>query len=194
VVSQIGDLGKKLEGALSTISSAMGGDGKGPGLMQKLDTLVSENRENLNRTTANLQQITDKVNKGDGTLGRLINDPKLHDELVASIAEIKSGAAQARGFIANAQTLIDQVKSGRGTLGTLVFDQKAGDDLKASLASLRAVSDKIARGEGTLGQLLNDDSMLRDMRAVMKKADRAIDGLGDSGPITAVGVLANGLF
>jgi phospholipid/cholesterol/gamma-HCH transport system substrate-binding protein len=56
------------------------------------------------------------------------------------------------------------------------------------------VSDKLSRGEGTLGKLLNDDSMLRDMRGLMKKADRALDGMGDSGPITAVGVLANGLF
>jgi phospholipid/cholesterol/gamma-HCH transport system substrate-binding protein len=28
----------------------------------------------------------------------------------------------------------------------------------------------------------------------LKKADRALEGLGDSGPITAVGVVANSLF
>jgi phospholipid/cholesterol/gamma-HCH transport system substrate-binding protein len=194
VMAQLGDLGKKLEGALGNLGSTFGGDGKSPGLMQKIDLLVTENRENLNRTTANLQQITDKLNKGEGTLGRLINDPKLHDELMAGIAEIKGGAAQAKSFIANAQSIVDEVKAGKGTLGALVFDQKAGEDLKSSLASLRSVSDKLSRGEGTLGKLLNDDSMLRDMRGLMKKADRALDGMGDSGPITAVGVLANGLF
>ena len=81
-----------------------------------------------------------------------------------------------------------------GAIGTLVFDQKAGDDLKASIANLRSVSDKISRGEGTLGKLLSDDAMLRDAQAIMKKADRALDGLDDSGPITAVGVVARGLF
>jgi phospholipid/cholesterol/gamma-HCH transport system substrate-binding protein len=194
VMAQIGDLGKKLEGALGNLGSAFGGDGKSPGLLQKVDQLVAENRDNLRQTTANLQQITDKVNKGEGSLGRLINDSKLHDELLAGIAEIKSGAAQAKSFIANAQAIVDQVKAGKGTLGTLVFDQKAGDDLKASLASLRSVSDKLARGEGTLGKLISDDSMLRDVRSLMKKADRALDGLDESGPITAVGVVANGLF
>ena len=88
----------------------------------------------------------------------------------------------------------DQVKAGKGTLGTLVFDQKAGDDLKASIASLRAVSDKISRGEGTLGKLLNDDSIYRDAQSIMKKAGRALDGLDDTGPITAVGVVYRGLF
>ena len=194
VMSQIGELGKKLEGALGNLGGALGGDGKSPGIVQKVDQLVTENRENIQKTTANLSSITDKVNKGDGTLGKLINDSKLHDELVTTLADIKKSAAEAKTFMANAQSIIDQVKAGKGTLGTLVFDQKAGDDIKATIATLRDVSDKISRGEGTLGKLLNDDSMLRDAQAIMKKADRALDGLDDTGPITAVGVVARGLF
>lgn len=195
VMSQIGDLGKKLEGALGNLGTALSGDGKGgPGIIQKVDQLVTENRENIQKTTANLQQITDKVNKGDGTLGKLINDPKLHDDLIVTLNDIKKGAADARSFIANAQSIVDQVKAGKGAIGALVFDQKAGDDLKVSIANLRAVSDKISKGEGTLGKLLNDDSMLRDAQAIMKKADRALDGLDDTGPITALGVVSRGLF
>ncbi len=195
VMSQIGDLGKKLEGALGNLSGSLSGDGKGgPGIVQKVDQLVTENRENIQKTTANLQAITDKVNKGEGTLGKLINDPKLHDDLITTLNDIKQGASDAKNFMANAQSIVDQVKAGKGTLGTLIFDQKAGDDLKASIANFRAVSDKIGRGEGTLGKLLNDDSLLRDAQAIMKKADRALDGLDDTGPITAVGVVSRGLF
>ena len=194
VMAQIGDIGKKLEGAIGNLSGALSGDGKGPGIVQKIDQLVTENRENIGKTTSNLQSITEKVNKGEGTLGKLINDPSLHNELVTTLNEIKKGAADAKSFIANAQSVIDEVKAGKGAIGTLVFDQKAGDDLKASIANLRSVSDKISRGEGTLGKLLSDETMLRDAQAIMKKADRALDGLDDSGPITAVGVVARGLF
>src|SRR5688572_24675154 len=190
VMSQIGDLGKKLEGALGNLSGSLSGDGKGgPGIVQKVDQLITENRENISKTTANLQSITDKVNKGEGTLGKLINDQTLHTELVATLDEIKKGAAEAKTFIANAQSIVDQVKAGKGAIGTLVFDQKAGDDIKAAIATIRTVSDKISRGEGSLGKLLNDDTMVRDVQALMKKADRALDGLDDSGPITAVGVV-----
>ncbi|HUR56782.1 MAG TPA: MlaD family protein [Opitutaceae bacterium] len=194
VMSQIGQIGQKLEGALGNLGSALGGDPNKPGIIQKVDLLVTENRESINKTTANLQEITDKMNKGDGSLGRLLNSPKLHDDLVATIGEIKNSAADAKAFVANAQAIIDQVKAGKGTLGTLVFDQKAGDDLKASIANFRAVSDKISKGEGTLGKLLSDDTLLRDAQAIMKKADRALDGLDDTGPITAVGVVSRGLF
>jgi phospholipid/cholesterol/gamma-HCH transport system substrate-binding protein len=194
VMSQIGDLGKKLESALGNLGTALSGDAQHPGIIQKVDQLVTENRENIQKTTANLADITRKVNQGEGTLGKLVNNSQLHDDIVATIGEIKNSAAEAKNFIANAQSIIDQVKQGQGAIGALVFDQKAGDDLKASIANLRAVSDKIAQGQGSLGKLLSDDSLVRDAQAVMKKADRALEGLDDTGPITAVGVVARGLF
>jgi phospholipid/cholesterol/gamma-HCH transport system substrate-binding protein len=194
IMTEVGALGKKLESALGSISTTINGDGKTPGLFQKLDKLVGDNGASVTATMTNLQQVTDKLNKGEGTLGKLINDPKMHDELLASVSEIKSAASDAKNFVADAQAIVDQVKAGKGTVGALVFDQKAGDDMRASIANLRAVSDKIARGEGTLGKLIYDDSILRDAQAVMKKANSALDGLDDSGPITAVGLVAKSLF
>jgi len=194
IMGEIGNLGKKIEGALSSITGAVNGDSKTPGLFQKIDKVVTENSEKLSVTMTNLQDVTTKLNKGEGTLGRLINDPKMHDELVAGVTEIKSAAADARSFIANAQAIVDQVKAGKGAIGALVFDEKTATDLKSSVANLRSVSDKLAKGEGTLGKLLNDDSLFKDAQTVMKKANTAIDGLGDSGPITALGVVANSLF
>jgi phospholipid/cholesterol/gamma-HCH transport system substrate-binding protein len=194
ILSDLGNLGKKLDGALGSLSQSLAGDPQHPGLIQKLDKLVTDNHDNVTATITNLKEVTDKINKGEGTLGKLVNSPELHDDLVSTISEIKGAAGEAKTFIANAQSIIDQVKSGKGAVGALVFDEKAGNDLKASIANLRLVSDKIARGEGTLGKLINDDSMLRDAQAIMKKADRALDGLDDTGPITAVGVVAKGLF
>lgn len=194
VMSQIGDLGRKLEGALGNIGGALSGDGSKPGIIQKVDQLVTENRENIARTTANLADITGKVNRGEGTLGRLVNDGQLYTDLQSALSEIRGGATEAKNFIANAQTILDEVRKGKGTLGALVYDPKAADDLKATIANFRAVSDKISKGEGTLGKLLSDETLLRDAQAIMKKADRALDGLDDTGPITAAGVLSRGLF
>jgi phospholipid/cholesterol/gamma-HCH transport system substrate-binding protein len=195
VMTQMGELGKKLETAIGDLSSALSGDGKNEtGIIKKVDLLITENRENIGKATANLQAITAKVNQGEGTLGRLINDPKMYDELVTTISEIKNGATEAKSFIANAQKIIDQVKAGQGAIGALVFDQKAGEDIKVSIANIRSVSEKISRGEGSLGKLLSDESLFRDAQSIMKKADRALDGLDDTGPITAVGVVYGGLF
>jgi phospholipid/cholesterol/gamma-HCH transport system substrate-binding protein len=60
--------------------------------------------------------------------------------------------------------------------------------------NLKEVSAKLNSGQGTLGKLISDDSLYLSVQSTMKKADRALDSMGDSGPITAVGVVANALF
>jgi phospholipid/cholesterol/gamma-HCH transport system substrate-binding protein len=194
VISQLGNLGTKLEQVVGEIGKSMGGDGKNGSLFQRLDKLVTDNGPKLTETISNLQDITAKIKNGDGTIGRLVNDPKLHDELLASVAEIKLAAADARIFMGDAKNIVADVKSGKGTLGALLYDEATANSLKVTATNLREISSKINSGQGTLGKLLADDTLYRDVQGMMKKADRAIDGLGDSGPITAVGVVAGKLF
>jgi phospholipid/cholesterol/gamma-HCH transport system substrate-binding protein len=195
IMTELGDLGQKLEGALGSFGTAMNGNGKeGGGLFQKLDKLVSDNGEKVTETMDNLRDISKKLNEGQGTLGKLINDPDLHDQLLAAVTELKSTAAQAKDFVADAKTLVDQAKSGQGVLGVLLYDQQAAANLKATVQNIHDVSDKLANGKGTLGKLINDDTLYNSAQVSLKKADRALDSLNDSGPITAVGILANSLF
>ena len=194
VISQLGNLGSKLEQVVGDIGKAMGGNGENGNLFQKLDKLVTENGPKLTETVSNLQDITSKIKNGDGTFGRLVNDPKLHDELLASVTEIKAAAADARTFMSDAKGIVAEVKSGKGALGALLYDEAAANNLKASIANFRDVSDKLSSGKGTLGKLISDDSLYLSVQSTMKKADRALEGMGDSGPITAVGVVATSLF
>lgn len=194
IMSQLGELGNKVEVALGSMGEVLKGKDGQPSLFQKLDTLLTENSTKVDKAMTNLQEITEKVNHGEGTLGKLVNDPKLHDELLASVSELKTAAGDARNFMTNAQAIVDQVKSGQGTLGALIYDEKTGNEIRAVTSNLKEVSDKLAKGEGTLGKLINDDSLFREAQSTIRKADRALDGMGDSGPITAVGVVAGALF
>jgi phospholipid/cholesterol/gamma-HCH transport system substrate-binding protein len=195
IMAELGGLGKQLQEALGSFGKALNGDGKsGGGIIQKLDKLVSDNSAKVDATMTNLQEITDKVNHGQGTLGKLVNDPALHDQLLATVAEIKTAAEQAKAFATNAEGIMDQIKSGKGTIGTLVYDQQAADDIRTSIANIRSVSDKLAKGQGTLGKLISDDGLYNSAQTTIKKVDRTLDGLSDSGPITAVGIVVNALF
>ena len=193
VISQLGNLGSKLEQVVGEIGKSMGG-GENGSLFTRLDKLVTDNGPKLTETVSNLQDITAKIKSGEGSMGQLINNPKLHDELLASVAEIKLAAADARTFMGDAKGIVADVKGGKGTLGLLLYDDATASSLKATVSNLREVSDKINSGKGTLGKLISDDTLYRDAQSTMKKADRALEGLGDQGPITAVGIVANALF
>jgi phospholipid/cholesterol/gamma-HCH transport system substrate-binding protein len=195
IMSDLGDLGQDLKGALANISQAFSGgaDGKG-GLLSKLDKLVSENSEKINATMANLEDITAKIRNGQGTIGKLINDPAAYDSLLATVNEIKGAAADARTFLTNTQGIIDQVKSGKGSLGTLVYDEEAGNNIKIVTKNLRDLSEKLNNPNSSFGQLITNDQLVRDAQATLRKVDSAVDSLGDSGPISAVGTVAGKLF
>jgi phospholipid/cholesterol/gamma-HCH transport system substrate-binding protein len=195
IMSDLGDLGQDLKGALANISQAFSGgaDGKG-GLLSKLDKLVSENSEKINATMANLEDITAKIRNGQGTIGKLINDPAAYDSLLATVNEIKGAAADARTFLTNTQGIIDQVKSGKGSLGTLVYDEEAGNNIKIVTKNLRDLSEKLNNPNSSFGQLITNDQLVRDAQATLRKVDSAVDSLGDSGPISAVATVAGKLF
>jgi phospholipid/cholesterol/gamma-HCH transport system substrate-binding protein len=195
VMSDLGSMGDQLKGTLSEIGKAMSGgpDGQG-GLFQKIDRLLTENSGKITNTMGNLEEITGKIRRGDGTLGKLVNDPAAYDQLTAALAEIKGAAGEAKLFVTNTQGILEQVKSGKGTLGALIYDEDAGNNIKVTMKNLRDVSEKLNNPNSSFGQLINDDHLMKDAQATLRKVDRAVDGLSDQGPITAVGVVANALF
>jgi phospholipid/cholesterol/gamma-HCH transport system substrate-binding protein len=194
VIEKLGSLGAKLEQVAGDIGKALGGDGGSGSLFSRVDRLVEENGPKLTETISNLRDITDKLKQGEGTMGRLINDPKLHDELLASVAEIKAAATDARAFVSDTKGIVADVKAGKGTLGVLLYDETTAGNIKVTAQNLRELSAKLTSGEGTFGKLLADDSLYKEAQNLMRKADRALEGLNDQGPITAVGVAANALF
>jgi phospholipid/cholesterol/gamma-HCH transport system substrate-binding protein len=193
VIAKLGSLGDRLEQVVTDIGRNMGSGDSGS-LFKRIDQLVIDNGPKLTETIANLQDITAKIRRGDGTIGKLVNDSKLSDDLLASVGEIKGAASDARAFVASAQSILDQVKTGKGALGALLYDQQTGEELKLTLKNIQEVSTKLNSGQGTLGRLISDDSLLRDVQGTMHKIDRAVDGMSDQGPITAVGVAAKSLF
>jgi phospholipid/cholesterol/gamma-HCH transport system substrate-binding protein len=193
VIAKLGSLGDRLEKVVTEIGQNLGG-GEGGSLFTKIDRLVTDNGPKLTETVSNLQEITTKIRTGEGTLGHLVNDSKLHDELLASVGEIKGAATDARIFVANAQSILDQVKAGKGALGTLVFDEQTGNEIKITVKNLQDISTKLNSGQGTLGKLMNEDTLYRQAQGTLRKVDQMTDGLSDQGPITAVGVAAKSLF
>jgi phospholipid/cholesterol/gamma-HCH transport system substrate-binding protein len=156
--------------------------------------MIEENRSKVGAITADLAHVTATIRRGEGTLGKLVYDESAYNNLTSTLTEIRQAATDARTFITSTQGIIDQVKSGQGALGALLYDPEAATNLQVTVKNLREVSDKLNRGEGTLGKLLSDDSLYIEAQSTIQKVNRAVDGLADQGPITAVGAAANALF
>ena len=194
VISQVGEIGRKVEQALTQFTGALGTDGSQDSLMGKMNALLDDNRKKIETITTNMEIVTSRLKDGEGTLGKLLTEEDGYNELIAAIADIRSAAKSANTFMSEAETMVAHLKIGEGTLGTLLYDEEASANLKLTMSNLHELSDKLNNGEGTLGRLINDDSLYLEAQSTVQKVNRAVDGLADQGPITAVGVAANTLF
>jgi|GEM_PF-206660 len=197
IFAQVGQLGERLEGVLGDVSGAFAGitgSPDQPGVLDNLNAVLAENREALSASMENIREITDKMNRGEGTLARLLNDREAYDSLLAAVNEINQAAQNASTFTSEAGEIVAHIRRGEGTIGSLVYGEDLGREIQAITGNLRQMSDRLAAGEGTLGRLLSDDTLYRDLQAVIQRAERTLEGLGEQGPITAVGIGANALF
>lgn len=204
IFAKIGDVGDRLDGAFDQVSEALRsitGDEDEPGLFKNLNELVVENRDSIRATTKNLETITDTVARGEGTLGRLLQDDEVYQSIQRITADLESVAANAKGFSGEIQVLVEdvqgivrKVEAGEGTLGRLLSDDSIAREIEVVAKNLREISDRLNAGEGTLGKLLSDDALYYEATAVLRKAEATLDGLGNQGPITAVGIAASALF
>ena len=136
--------------------------------------------DNLNHTMINLADLTDQIKSGQGTLGKLLVDQRLYEE-----------ASQA---VANLNEITGKVNQGQGTLGKLLHDDELYDNVSGSMARINSIAGKIDDGYGTLGRLVNEDDLYRDAKTTLHKVEKTVDGIGDTGPLSALGVVLGTLF
>lgn len=136
--------------------------------------------DDASRTVANLRAISDRVNRGEGSVGRLFAEDALYNN--------------ANDALANIRDISDKANKGEGTLGKLVNDASLYDDTSATMRRLHSITAKIDDGKGTIGRLVNEDDIYRDAKTTLNKVEKAVDGISDTGPLSALGVVLGTLF
>jgi phospholipid/cholesterol/gamma-HCH transport system substrate-binding protein len=58
--------------------------------------------EELNKTLASMRVTIDKINTGQGTAGKLVNDAQLYESLVETSEEMRKMLEELKAFIADA--------------------------------------------------------------------------------------------
>lgn len=128
---------------------------------------------NFEATAENVNKIVARVERGEGTAGRLLSrDDTVYQDLREAVAGAKRAVGDAektfdgaRKTFDHAAAVAERLDRGEGTLGRLLSkDDAVYADLKQTLANAAAISARIERGEGTLGRLTaKDDALWSDL-------------------------------
>jgi phospholipid/cholesterol/gamma-HCH transport system substrate-binding protein len=156
-------------------------------LLGPLTDFVKQNSGQISATISNIRTATTMIASGQGTVGKLIFDESLYNNVNTAMVDFKATVADARTLVANAQ-------AGEGTIGKLLKDDKLYTETTASMTNLKQILQKINDGQGTVGQLVNNQDFYKNAKLTLQKVDKATEGLEDQGPLSVLGIAVNSLF
>ncbi len=117
--------------------------------------------QQLNKLSKQFTDIAQKVNEGQGTLGRFVNDEAFYNNLNATIRDT--------------QSVIRQIESGQGTAGKLMTDPTLYNNVTDISAQLQEIAADLRTGRGTAGKLLTDDAIYNEARSTISRFNRSVD-------------------
>jgi len=133
-----------------------------PGIQEVIDT----SQETLRQATLTMKKIQitlDAVNSKRGTLGEMINDPKLYTHL-AQVAQ-------------NLDTVTERLAQGKGSMGKLLTDDAMYDKLNRTVDRLDVISQSIAEGHGTMGKLIHDETLYNNLNSAVDNTNKMVEGI-----------------
>jgi phospholipid/cholesterol/gamma-HCH transport system substrate-binding protein len=156
------------EGAEVSSAGALPGRVKG-GALDGLGRLVDENSAKLSRTLDDLQTIVADAKNGVGTVGRLLRDEEMANEL-------REGVTAAKASFANIEALTGDIREGKGVLGRLATDEDLAGKFTEIAANLEQITvdfkgftSDVQAGKGVLGRLSKDETLAQEVADAVKQ-------------------------
>ena len=153
--------------------------------------------QSLQKIVERVDNIVGMVEKGQGSIGKLLSDDELYRRLVSTVAEVQSITANlgsGRGTIGKllnddaiyedlrttlkkTDAVIEDLQAGKGSAGKLLKDPALYDETKQTIAEMRKTIDGINRGEGTAGKLMKDEALYKNLNQLVVRLDAVVERL-----------------
>ncbi len=101
--------------------------------------------ENAALLTADLLKVTAALTKGEGTLGRLLNDTLMAKNLEQTILNLKLASANANNTLEEVNRFVTAANSENSVVGVLLRDSLAGLEIKQIIHNLESASDRMQK-------------------------------------------------
>jgi phospholipid/cholesterol/gamma-HCH transport system substrate-binding protein len=148
--------------------------------------------ESLNVILAKMNTIVDNLQSGNGSVGKLLNDPELYNRFDAAAGEIQKLTAKLNSnnntvgkffndngemynrmndIVGRADEITKGLQGGKGSAGKLLTDDSVYKNLNESLANLNSLLADLQSGKGSAGMLMKDPTFAKKLNDVVSQAD-----------------------
>jgi phospholipid/cholesterol/gamma-HCH transport system substrate-binding protein len=96
--------------------------------------------KNLLEISGNIKEVSRKINEGEGTIGKLINDPSALNTLEASLSNFRTVSANSKKVVANIQGFAERMNTEGSSLNKIFTDTLMYDSISAILSQIKEVT------------------------------------------------------
>lgn len=121
--------------------------------------------------TKQLAEIAIKINSGRGTLGRLIHDTIIADNINQTIVNFQKSSKEMDGMVRDARSDVSAI---------MESFQETADNAEASTQQLENIMVKVNTGHGTLGRLINDTTTSNNIDSTILNLKNSSKGLDEN--------------
>jgi phospholipid/cholesterol/gamma-HCH transport system substrate-binding protein len=147
---------------------------------------INSTSENAKLITDNLVKITNQINSRKGTIGMLINDTVMSDDLKQTIYNLKVTTQSTSKSMANLNKIITDLNNKDNVVGALK-DTVTGRKIKMIIVNLEKSSEQINKtiinlkeGKGALNYLSNDPKLVKQIDSTMINLNQASSKLNEN--------------
>jgi phospholipid/cholesterol/gamma-HCH transport system substrate-binding protein len=173
-----------------------------------LNTLNTSS-ENAAILTADLLKITNSITQGKGTIGVLLNDTIMAQDLKQSVTNLKTASRGASQTIAELNSIVSSVKTNDNTvLGMLLNDsisagkiktivsnlQTSSAEIETLLDNVNAVVDDFNSSDGAYNYIVKDTSLVNSLKSTLKNVNEGTDKFNQNMEALKHNFLTRGYF
>jgi phospholipid/cholesterol/gamma-HCH transport system substrate-binding protein len=148
---------------------------------------------NLQALSDDIKDLINGVQRGRGTLGKLLTDEQVYNHLNSIltkgdqlVSNVQAGqgtigklftsddtAVKANQALDQINTILADLRAQKGTMGKLLYDPTLYDQAKEALANGNAVLGDVRAGKGSLGKLATDETLYNKLRDASSNVSEA---------------------
>ena len=177
------------------------------GTGEMLNTLNVTN-ENAALLTAELLNIVNSINKGEGTLGLLISDSITSNNLKQTINNLKLTSIEANKTMREVNTIVGAINFNESVAGVLLSDtieankvkhiianlDDSSEDIKTVIGNLNETLLNLKDGEGAINYLSNNDELVKNLDEVIKNINEGTKKFNENMEALKHNFLTRGYF
>lgn len=155
--------------------------------------LLNNTNNNINVLSANLREISEKVNTNN-SLWQLLDDRTLANNVRNTLVNLRVTGRNSAILTGDLRNIIRDIRQGKGTVGTLITDTTFAYRMNQTIINIQSISDSIAyisgdfltlssnlkNGKGTMGMLFTDTAFVHTLNESMLNIENGTRNFNDN--------------